>query len=355
MSKRELEQIVENGSVTDKTRLVDTLGALYLAQDRNSSARERDLFFDIVRHVIHDVEMQVRGKLAAQLADKSDAPHDLIVMLANDVIEVAFPVLTNSPVLRDEDLVRLVLEKTTEYRGAIAGRAALHLSVSQTIVSTGDVSAISTLLRNEGADIDADTLGALVDASVVETEFQELLISRHDLPEALANRLYDQVSDALREYISEVFPGVGDGLDIAVSDAVERALEEDRHSGPPDFTALDWSESQLPAALVHALETEDILRFEDLFQKLTGLGASAVARALYDLGAEGLAIACKAVDLDRDTFGKIFCHLRGKRPFAAFRDTTEFADGMYFFDGTKRENARRILEEWRTGENPAAS
>ena len=44
-------------------------------------------------------------------------------------------------------------------------------------------SAIANAEHNEGADIDADTLGALVDASVVETEFQELLISRHDLPE----------------------------------------------------------------------------------------------------------------------------------------------------------------------------
>ena len=352
MSKSELENIAKLGSVEDKGALMDTLGALCFESGRNPSARELELIFDIVRRIVHDVEMQVRRKLSEQLADRAEAPHDLVVMLANDVIEVAFPVLTSSPVLRDADLIALVLEKSTEYRTAIARRSTLHESVSQSIVSTGDTSAISTLLQNVGAKFDTQTFDTLVDASTVETEYQELLISRQDLPEALANKLYDRVSDALRDYIARTYPGVGGGLDLAVSDAVERAIEEDRRAGSPDYAALDFSDAQLPSVLVHALETEDILRFEDYFQKLTGLSAPQTARAIYDLGVEGLAIACKAVDLDRKTFGKIFCHLRGQRPFAAFRESAAFKEGMDFFDGTKTENARRILEEWRERDTP---
>lgn len=355
MSKRELENIVKSGSVRDKGRLIDALGAIYLTQDGQANERERELFFDIVRRLIHDVEMQVRCKLAAQLADRQEAPRDLIVMLANDVIEVAFPVLTNSPVLQDEDLIELVAARTTEHRTAIAARAVLDVSVSRSIVSTGDVSAISTLLRNNGATIDDETLDGLVDASGEVTDYQELLISRRDLPEALANRLYDRVSDALRAYIEETFPGIGDDFDVAVSDAVERALEEDRRDGVPDFKALDWDDRQMPAALVHALEMEDILGFEDIFQKLTGLGARQAARAVYDLGTEGLAIACKAVDLDRDSFAKIFCHLHGERPFSTFRESGKYTDGMAFYDGLKRENARRVLEEWRSRDGTQAT
>ena len=56
--------------------------------------------------------------------------------------------------------------------------------------------------------------------------------------------------------------------------------------------------------MVHALEIDDVLHFENLFQRLTDLAPSQVSRALYDLGMEGLAIACKAVELDRVIFGK---------------------------------------------------
>lgn len=355
MSKSELEKIVKSGSVRDKGRLVDALGEIYLAPDSEANERERALFFDIVRRLIHDVEMQVRFKLAGQIADRAEAPRDLIVMLANDVIEVAFPVLTNSPVLQDEDLIELVAARTTEHRTAIAARIVLDASVSRSIVSTGDVSAISTLLRNDGAAIDEETMDRLVDASGEVTDYQELLISRRDLPEALANRLYDQVSDALRAYIEETFPGIGDDFEEAVSDAVERALEEDRRDVVPDFEAPDWGDGQHSEALVHALEMEDILGFEDIFQKLTGLGAPQAARAVYDLGTEGLAIACKAIDLDRDSFAQIFCHLHGQRPFAKFRETEKYADGMSFYDGLKHENACGVLEEWRARDRHQAT
>ena len=290
MSKSDLENMVVAGSVKDKAQLVDALGALYLAPDRDASPRERDLIFDILRQMIQDVEMRVRKKLAAQLADKTDAPHDLIVALANDVIEVALPVLENSPVLQDEDLIEVVLQRTVNYRTAVAGRRTVQEIVSQSIVSTGDVSAISTLLKNEGAKLGAETLDRLVDASAAENDYQELLISRQDLPESLANRLYEQVSDVLHGYLVETFPGLGDELDIAVSDAVERALEEDRQAVSPDFSTLEIEDSQIPFALVHALETDDILQFEDLFQRITSLSAPQAARAMYDLGMEGLAV-----------------------------------------------------------------
>tara|TARA_Y100000588_G_scaffold343778_1_gene389505 strand:+ start:194 stop:631 length:438 start_codon:yes stop_codon:yes gene_type:complete len=125
MSRHDLQNIAASGLVADKAQLVDALGALYLVPDQAANPRERTLMFEILRHVIHDVEMQVRRKLAMQLADKEDPPHDLIVMLANDVIEVAFPILEGSPILTDQDLLSIIVERTTQYQEAIAGRKAL--------------------------------------------------------------------------------------------------------------------------------------------------------------------------------------------------------------------------------------
>lgn len=347
MTKHELLEIVETGSIKDKARLADTLGELLLGQETNPGARELSLFFDIVRSIINDVEMQVRRKLSERLAGRTDPPHDLIVMLANDIIEVSFPVLAKSTVLQDDDLIALVAERTTEYRQAIAGRAAVPESVSRAIVSTGDVSAVFTLLRNEGAAIDPNTLSALVDASSNETGYQELLVSRHNLPEALASRLYDQVSDALRGYITETFPNIDGGLDETMPDAVERALAEDRQLKTPHASSLDWEEAQLPAALIHALETDDIRLFEDLFQQLSGLSAPDASRALYDLGVEGLATTCRAIHLDRTVFSAVFCHLRGQRPFSTFKASAQYGKGMAYFDNVEAANAKRILEVWR--------
>jgi uncharacterized protein (DUF2336 family) len=352
MSKIDLQNIARTGSVADKGQLAETLSDLFLGQEHEASSRELDLFFDIVRRIIRDIEMHVRRKLSEQLASRPDAPHDLVVLLANDVIEVAFPVLGKSPVLRDEDLIDLVLQRATEYRQAIAGRNALPVAVTKSIVSTGDVSAISSLLRNESADLDPFTLSGLVDASKNEAEYQVLLISRHDLPETLANRLYDHVSGVLRDHISETFPGIGGAgvgsvLERDMSDAVERALAEDQRDGTPDLSILNRKTPDFPAALIDALEKEDILRFEDLFQQATDLGPTAATRAMYDMGPEGLAIACKAIAMDPLSFDKVFCRLRGQPPFADFRRTAQYIKAIAYFNDLDRKNARRTLDEWR--------
>ena len=66
----------------------------------------------------------------------------------------------------------------------------------------------------------------------------------------------------------------------------------------------------------------------------------------------GLAIACKAVEFDRDIFGKIFCHLHGQRPLTRFRESAKFTSGMAYYDALQQENAQKILEGWRAEAAP---
>ena len=184
----------------------------------------------------------------------------------------------------------------------------------------------------------------IVDLTATEPDYQELMISRKDLPDSIASKLYERVSDVLRTFLTEKHPTVSADLDIALSDAVERAMDEDRESTASEIGVPEWSDSQIPLAMVHALEMDDILHFEDLFQRLTGLAAPQVNRALYDLGMEGLAIACKAVDPDRDVFGKVFCRLHGQRPLPRFRESPKITRGMAYYDSLKRDNAQQMLE-----------
>ena len=78
----ELERIATSGAIPDKDQLAETLTALCLGPGRRPGPQELALFFDIVRGLIHDIEMHVRLKLSEGLAERVDAPHDLVVMLA---------------------------------------------------------------------------------------------------------------------------------------------------------------------------------------------------------------------------------------------------------------------------------
>ena len=55
-----------------------------------------------------DVELTVRRALSESLRSARHLPNDVALRLANDVEAVALPILADSPVLTDADLIELV-------------------------------------------------------------------------------------------------------------------------------------------------------------------------------------------------------------------------------------------------------
>lgn len=56
----------------------------------------------IIQTILEDAEVRVRQALAETLANRADAPRDVILALANDIDLVAVPVLSASEVLTPE-------------------------------------------------------------------------------------------------------------------------------------------------------------------------------------------------------------------------------------------------------------
>ena len=80
---------------------------------------------EILRQLIHDVEMSVRLALSERLAAEDSAPKDLIQILANAEIEVAYPILKDSSVLQDIDLIEIIQHRTMNHQLAVAMRDSL--------------------------------------------------------------------------------------------------------------------------------------------------------------------------------------------------------------------------------------
>ena len=119
-----LFDMARDRSPAGRRALADKVGHFYFA-GHNLSKRERDLVIDIIRQVIRDAEMDVRLGLAERLAVHDQAPHDLIVTLANDQIEIAEPILLRSDVLQDADLIDIIRRHAEAYQVAVAKRPAV--------------------------------------------------------------------------------------------------------------------------------------------------------------------------------------------------------------------------------------
>ena len=344
-----------------RTLLAKRINELCLASGRQLTPREAALLFDILEKLIREVETSVRKQLSANLAERKDTPRGLARILAGDVIDVAYPMLVQSKVLEDSDLIQIILDRATDHRLAITKREEVSEEVSDSLIGMGERKVVTSLLRNEGARIEPEALSDLVEQAMDDPELQEPLVKRADLPEELAMRMYNWVGDALRKHIEEKFHDDDElpnwrPADEAVSQAVREALREDVFTGAPPsaadpdagtFSSGSTDYRPHPRTLIRALRDGDIYRFEELFRDLTDLSAGSVAKVLYDSGPEAIAIACKASNVDRDIFAEILALLQGGGNPANFRQQPAFQKTMDYFDRIDAAGAARVLATWR--------
>jgi uncharacterized protein (DUF2336 family) len=352
-----LLDLARDRSAESRTQLVEIVGDLFFDGNRVLTDRERALMGDILRQLIHDVEMVVRRALSERLAVEADAPLELVATLANDVIEVAYPLLVKSEVLRDHELIEIVKHRTLEHQLAIARRRALSETVAEVLVDTKSEDVITTLLENRGARISQSTLDYLVEESKRVNAFQEPLLHRRELSPKLAKRMYWWVGAALRTYIVENFGVEPTALDEAMEETVHSILGQEKLNGEPPESVADLARRLAnengisPALLIQTLRQGEVSLFEDLFAELTKLRTTLVRRFIFEPGGEGLAIACRGAGIEKQDFASIFLLSRAARPGDQQVDPDEVSRVMNFYEHLLEDTAQKVVRRWRLDPN----
>ncbi|NVK17072.1 MAG: DUF2336 domain-containing protein [Methylocystaceae bacterium] len=167
--------------------------------------RVQSYAFQALEILASDQLSNVRMILADTLKDVAQAPEELIKKLAQDAeLSVSCPILEHSPILGDQDLLDLIAKGISSGAlGAISNRKTVSPSVSDAIVDTNDVPAITTLLCNDSAQIREETLDQLVDQSRDVAEWQGPLVHRPFLSQDAVLRLSEFVADNLIESLKK--------------------------------------------------------------------------------------------------------------------------------------------------------
>ena len=354
--------LARDKSVEGRTRLVQIVGDLFFDTDTVLRDAERNIMTDILRQLIHDVEMKVRQQLAMRMADENDAPWELVSALANDQIEVAHPILTQSTILQDMELIEIVQHLTYGHQLAIAMRETVSETVSEALIGTGNVDVIKTLLENENADISGKAMEYLVEQSEKIDDLQVPLINRNDLGPDLAKRMYWWVSAALRKHIVKHYSIDEVGLDDKIQDTIHDILGIDGSGSGAINTAPRRKSQELaeklqnaaaitPQLLIQTLRQGEVVLFEDLLSQVTGLRTNLIRRFVFEPGGEGLAIACRAADITKADFASIFLLSRSARPGDKVVDPNEVSRVLNFFDRIKAETAQKVVKRWHLDPN----
>lgn len=300
-----LAQLAVNPQGIGRGEIYLAVASLYRAQGPALSDRERGLMREILHRLTGDVEMAIRISLAEKLADDPDAPLDLILLLCNDKIEVARPLILRSRRLSDEDLLRLVADADEARQAACAARPNIGEPVTNELAKSNSQSVLVALLRNVTARIAKPAFEALVEKSKQLPVLQEPLVQRQDLPSTLAHRMCDWVSDALKHHIVRSY-----SMTPAAVDSAAKKIQEPQDENTSAATKLVdklANAGQLRAGfLLRVLNQGQLDLFEAAFAKLLNLDMPNLKRVLYEQGPRSVALACRAVGIDRAVFSTVF-------------------------------------------------
>ena len=334
---------------TQHNRLLDTATDLFLDAEARLNDEERRLMLGIMDRLVRDVEREVRAGLSERLSALPNAPRELVLKLAEDEAEIARPLILKSPVLREDDLIELVRQRTHEHRLCIATRAGISAPVSQALIDSGEEDVIETLIRNDDAELALQAVNYLVEESRRVDRFREPLLQRRDLPPTLAFRMFWWVSAALRRRILESFRVDEGNLDALIQLTVQDVADKiDR--GPSAATKLarglkDRGELT-DANLLRMLRAGHVAAFTSGLAELAGVDAETAGRIVHCQGYEALAAACRGAGLDRQTFASIFMLREEARMPARAQSPTRLEAALRFHDGLDRSQARNVLRYW---------
>ena len=291
------------------------------------------LLSSIFMSLVVEAERDIRQRLAEKLATATWAPAALINVLALDDIEIARPIIAQSPVLQDADLIRLLVDATIEHQIEVARRPRLGPPVVAAILQQNEPAVLTALAGNSTAEVSPQDLKTLVAISERVAALRSPLARHPRLTDDLARSLYVWVGQGLRQSLASRFDLDIQALDAALAESVREAhggvaLQIDGAQLRPRegeqeemerrlIAKLDVAGQLRPGYLLRALREEKLSLFIGGLTTLGRFEPILVQRAVDSDKPELLALACAAVGIDRSVFPTILDlvrELNGGRP-----------------------------------------
>src|SRR5690606_33115543 len=204
------------------------------------------------------------------------------------------PLLANSPVLTEEDLVELLMSGSPEKQVAIASRPIIPEGLTEVIALYGAREAVAKVAANDGAAFTDETYSGLIRRFPSDDLVHGALISRREIPVHITEKLVAIVSGELFDRLvntHELPPQLA--IEIA-SGARERATldlveQAGLSSDPARFVQqLHLNGRLTPSMIMRALCLGHVNFVEHALAELGGIPHSKAWLMIHDAGTLGL-------------------------------------------------------------------
>lgn len=273
--------LARDGADEVREALARKIGRLMPDLRESERARVREMAIQTLETLAADQLPRVRAALAEQLKSSAEVPHEVVLKLARDAIEiVCTPILEYSPLLNDADLKEIIAAGAASGAlAAIARRDGLSGEVSDSVAATLDVPAVADLLANESAQIREDTLDRIAENAEAVEAWHEPIVMRPELSRRAMLRISGFVASSLIAILAD-----RNNLDDDTALALSKALRDRLQQEKPE---VDQEEEARVQDMLAAGEIDDDALQDAAFEGRRGFVVNVLATSL---GCSGEAI-----------------------------------------------------------------
>lgn len=267
--------------------------------DRIAKSSANKLTTDLLHVFSRDPEPLVRLRFAKSIKSSPHLPIKIARRLAKDEIDVAAPILRESPVLDDDTLGEIVISMPERYALTIAERRPLGEELVNVLIAHKGTRRLAVrLIDNEEADLSETVLLGFRDWGNFDPDIADRLRRRPNLPFAFVNQGVVELADSVR------WSSLGDRT-MTKSEAVTLQSRFEGKSGPRCSSNGNrcrrlykelhegFERGQLkPSTLLGFLRNRDIDRLECGFSVMAGLDLRWVRKLLHGSDRRGLIALC---------------------------------------------------------------
>lgn len=347
---RYMLELAQDSSPAGRHKLAQAISVFFEGDGLNET--ENYLVVQIMMSLIHRAELDIREALAERLSVLANVPPEVVIFLANDEISVARPVLKNSSVLNDADLLYIIGRKGADYWQPIAEREKLSAAVAGRLVETGDVATVQSLVANPHVTLTKPVMKKLVRLSLTEEPMQPTLLRRPEMDTELAVDMYVAVTQSLRREIAQRFPLsstlIEAAMDGLTTELVAEAQQKQKVTSELRTMARRYNERGdiTPPLLIKTLRRGQFSFFIALFAEKILLHPETVLRLVSQEGGKNFAAAARAIGMMKSEFASIYLLSHGLRGESRTMSPRELAELLSYFDSIKDTDAQRMRKEW---------
>jgi uncharacterized protein (DUF2336 family) len=331
---------------TSERKFFAGLRRFFLDDADRLNANQIDVFDDVLVHLVGRVETKARILLSEGLCANANAPIETVRLLAyDDKIEVAGPVLAQSPRLTELDLVDIAKSKSDDHLLAISGRAQVTEAVSDVLMDRGSARVTRRLAENPGARFSNASFSFLVTKAEQDPVLAEKLGLRLDLPIQLLKQLLQRATEFVRSRILANAPvekraQIEDTLAIIAADISREVTKSYDFSSAEELVKRLNRDGKLNEQMLLGFVSER--RYEETISTLAllcGAPAKTISKLMKNKNFDGIIVACKAAKLTWPTVSTVL-RLR----FAHYSvSENELAEAKRAFIALSQAAAQRTL------------